>query len=269
MRLVGLSYYPVKGMRGIDVEAAHVEACGLAWDRRWMVVDAQGRFLTQRQLPAMARFAAMVSDDRLTLAVDRDRIELPLRPGADAPHIPVTVWRSTLDAALVGHGADAWLSGHLGHNCRLVFLADTRARPIEPAFARAGEHVSFADGFPILLTSTGSLAVLNDALDHGIGMNRFRPNIVIDGARPWAEDGWRSLRIGGMRFRAAKPCTRCAVPGIDQRSGEVPQRGEPLRTLGRLNRRQDGIIFGSNLVPLLQAGQPGRLQLGDPVEILE
>jgi uncharacterized protein YcbX len=265
MRLAGLCFYPVKGMRGIDVEAADVEPCGLAWDRRWMVVAANGRFLTQRQLPAMARLDATLSGGALMLAMDRERIMLPLHPPAEARSIRVTVWRSTLDAVLVGDAADRWLTRHLGQPCRLVFLADAASRPIEPAFARLGEHVSFADGFPILLTSTGSLAVLNAALERRIGMDRFRPNLVVDGAAAWAEDGWRLLRIGGLRFRAAKPCTRCAVPGIDQRSGEVPCPGEPLRTLGRLNRQQDGIVFGCNLVPL----QPGRLHLGDPVEILE
>lgn len=265
MRLTGLCFYPVKGMRGIDAEAADVEPCGLAWDRRWMVVDTAGRFLTQRQLPVMARLDATLSDHALTLAMDRDRIMLPLRPAADARSIQVTVWRSTLDAVLVDDAADRWLTSRLGQPCRLVFLADTASRPIEPAFARPGEHVSFADGFPILLTSTSSLAALNAALGHGIGMDRFRPNLVVDGAGAWAEDGWRLLRIGGLRFRAAKPCNRCVVTSIDQRSGEIPRPGEPLRTLGRLNRRQDGIVFGSNLVPL----QPGRLRLGDLVEILE
>ena len=269
VRLTGLHIYPVKGLRGTDLRAAAVEPCGLAGDRRWMVVDEQGHFLTQRQLPAMARFDAALSETTLRLGLDDDAIETPRRPAAGGARIAVTVWRSRLQAATVGGEVDRWLSVRLGRPCRLVQLDDPHARPIEPAHAEPGEHVSFADGFPLLLTSTGSLGALNDGLRAGggsaIGIDRFRPNLVIDGAAPWAEEEWRLLRIGGIRFRAPKPCVRCVVTSIDQRSGRIAAPGEPLRTLARLRPRPGGILFGLNLV----AQQDGRLAVGDRVEILE
>ena len=271
MRLSGLFVYPVKGMRGTAMRTALVEPCGLQGDRRWMVVDAQGRFLTQRQLPLLARFDAALSDGdtladaTLTLGLDGDRIEVA-RGGR---RTRVTVWRSLVEAVLVDPAADRWLSAHLGQPCRLVFLDDPRARPTEPVMGQVGGHVSFADGFPLLLTSNRSLAVLNEALEQPIGMDRFRSNLVVDGPPgspdAWAEHGWSLLDIGGTRLRAVKPCVRCMVPGIDQRSGAVPRPGEPLRTLRRIHPRPDGIVFGHNLVPQ----GPGRLSVGDRVEILE
>lgn len=271
MLLTGLCLYPVKGMRGVPLASAAVEPCGLAGDRRWMVVDAQGRFLTQRQLPALACFDATLSDaslsrpPTLSLAVGQDRIEVALPPLEDAARLPVTVWRSQVEAIPADPETDRWLSAYLGQPCRLVFLDDARARPIEAPFAQPGEHVSFADGFPILLTSTGSLAALNQALAVPIGMRRFRPNLVVDGADAWAENGWRLLRIGGSLFRGAKPCVRCTVTGIDQQNGDTPQPGEPLRTLARLNRQPSGIVFGLNLIPQRHC----HLNVGDVVEILE
>ncbi len=268
MRLDGLFVYPVKGLRGTALTTAEVEPCGLAGDRRWMVVDAQGRFLTQRQLPAMARLDATLSGGTLTLGLGDDRLEV----GHGSRRMTVTVWRSRVDATLVDPAADRWLGVRLGRPCRLVFLDDPCARPIEPAHGHPGEHVSFADGFPVLLTSAGSLDALNGALNGAlrarIGMDRFRSNLVIGGEpapAAWAEHDWSLLRIGDALFRAVKPCVRCTVPGIDQLSGETPDPGEPLRTLGRLNRRREGIVFGHNLVPM----RAGRLAVGDRVEILE
>jgi len=268
MRVTGIFRYPVKGFRGTALESATVEPCGLAGDRRWMVVNAQGRFLTQRQLPAMARFDAMLSDGYLTLRIGDDHFEVPRLPpavGAQGGRISVVVWRSQLEAATVDPAADRWLSSHLGQPCRLVHLDDPQARPVEASHGRPGEHVSFADAFPVLLTNTGSLAVLNEALDRRIGMDRFRANLVVEGAPAWAEDDWRLLRIGSLVFRAAKSCVRCVVTSIDQRSGEITRPGEPLRALGRMHRRQDGIVFGNNLVP---QGH-GMVALGDRVEILD
>ena len=269
MQLSGLFRYPVKGLRGLALQSAQVEPCGLRGDRRWMVVDADGRFLSQRQLPQMARIDAFLNqagphDDALALGLGPDRIVVA-RPAVGAERIAVAVWRSRLEAPCPDPSADRWLSARLGVACRLVFLDDPQARPVPPPHGGPGDHVSFADGFPLLLTSAASLDALNDALPQPVGMDRFRPNLVVGGAAPWSEDRWRLLRIGGMLFRAPKACVRCVVTTIDQRSGEQPQPGEPLRTLRRLRRHPDGIVFGRNLI----AQGAGRLTLGDPVEILE
>ncbi len=269
MQLTSLHIYPVKGLRGTDLQTAEVEPCGLAGDRRWMVVDERGQFLTQRQLPGMARFDAVLSETMLRLEMGGERIETPRRPEAAGERIAVTVWRSRLQAASVGREVDLWLSAHLGRSCRLVHLDDPQARPIEPTHARPGEHVSFADGFPLLLASASSLAALNDGLrargSGAVGIDRFRPNLVVDGAMPWGEEGWRLLRIGDVRFRAPKPCERCVVTSIDQRSGRIAEPGEPLRTLARLRPGRGSVLFGLNLVP----EQAGRLAVGDAVEVLD
>ncbi len=269
VHLTALHIYPVKGLRGVAERSAEVEPCGLAGDRRWMVVDERGQFLTQRQLPAMARFDAALSETTLRLSLGEEAIETPRRPEAAGERIAVTVWRSQLQAATVGGEVDRWLGARLGRSCRLVHLDDPLARPIEPAHARPGEHVSFADGFPLLLASTGSLGALNDGLRArgagAVGIDRFRPNLVIDCAAPWVEEEWRMLRIGDVRFRAPKPCVRCVVTSIDQRSGRIAVPGEPLRTLARLRPGRGSVVFGLNLV----AQQAGRLAVGDAVEILD
>ena len=263
MRLSGLFIYPVKGMRGVALPEAAVESCGLGSDRRWMVVDAQGGFLSQRQVPALARFSAAVEPCGLRLDLDGSCIRVE-RPAPDGKRVSVVVWRSRVHAACAGSRANSWLSSRLQRRCRLVFLDDPQARPIEPAYAEPGETVSFADGFPVLLASEASLARLNAAVEQPVGMDRFRPNLVIEGADAWAEDDWQRLRIGRVTFRGAKRCTRCVVVTTDQRHGTIDHPGEPLGTLARLNRRPEGVVFGRNLVPL----GVGRLRLGDPVEIL-
>ena len=271
MRLTGLCRYPVKGLRGEKRETLEIDRCGPAGDRRWMVVGPDGGFLTQRRVPGMARLdASLGSDGSLLLRSGTDTIEVA-RPGGRAqagggPRLPVTVWSSRLDAAAADPAADAWLGEQLGLPCRLVHLDDPSARSVE-RIPGVQDHdtVSFADAFPLLLTSTGSLDVLNAALDAPVPMDRFRSNLVIEGAEAWQEDGWQRLRIGSMVFRAPKPCTRCVVITLDQRTGAAPHPGEPLRTLGRLNRKDEGIVFGRNLIP----EAPGRIAVGDVVEVLE
>lgn len=265
MRLSGLWIYPVKGMRGIALPSAAVEPCGLADDRRWMVVDARNRFLSQRQLPAMARFgAAPDGSGGLRLSFETERVAVP-RPGPDAERIEVSVWGDRLLAAAAGSGIDAWLSRQLRQGCRLVFLDDPAARRVGDGRPGAGGPVSFADAYPVLLTVCGSLAALNAALPHPVGMDRFRPNLVVEGAAAWQEADWQRLQVGALRFEAPANCTRCLVTTIDQATGEIHQPGEPLRTLARLRPGSEGVVFGRNLLPL----DRGWVRLGDPVEVLQ
>ncbi|TLU73919.1 MOSC domain-containing protein [Lichenicoccus roseus] len=264
MLLTALHRYPVKGLQGEGLQRMDVERCGPWGDRRWMVVEPNGSFLTQRKLPRMARLSAAVQPDgSLRLSCGTAAIEVALPVAAE--RLEVAVWRSRLEAALAGERADAWLSEQLGWRCRLVHLDNPSARPVERTTGvEQDDVVSFADGYPLLLTSSASLDALNMALKAPVPMDRFRPNLVVDGGIPWQEDGWRRLRIGDMLFRAPKACTRCVVITLDQRTGQAPQPGEPLRTLGRLNRTEAGIVFGRNLIP----EAPGRIAVGDPVEIL-
>jgi uncharacterized protein YcbX len=193
-----------------------------------------------------------------------DAIEIPI-PFADAPQVTVSVWRSTLQASNAGGMAGAWLSNALDTPCRLGFLADPGARPVDPAYGTSVDRVSFADGFPVLLAAQGSLDDLNTRLERPIAMRRFRPNLVIDGPEPWAEDHWRRIRIGGVVFRLPKPCSRCTVTTVDQESGERPDPREPLRTLALFRRTRDGVMFGQNMIPETF----GRVAVGDAVTVLE
>ncbi len=249
----------------MSVSAAGCEPCGLCGDRRWMVIDHNNRFLTQRVLPRMAVIAADIMPAGLRLSAPG---QAPLEidtPAPDAAPEPVVVWRDTVVAAPACAQANAWISAALGQACRLVHLRDPGARMSSSAFAQPGETVSFADGFPVLLTSAGSLADLNARLAVPVPISRFRGNLVIEGAPAWAEDSWRLIRIGGATFRVAKPCDRCTVTTIDQATGERPQRMEPLRTLGQFRQEERGIMFGQNLVPLVL----GRVSVGDAIEVLE
>ena len=265
MHLAEIHIFPVKALAGSSVAAADCEPCGLQHDRRWMVVDHTNRFLTQRVLPRMAVIAAHATAERLHLSTPGQApVDIALPDPAVAPE-PVVVWRDTVLAAPAGAAANAWISAMLGQPCRLVHLRDAGARVSSSAFARPGETVSFADGFPVLLTSAGSLADLNARLAVPVPMSRFRGNLVVEGAAAWAEDRWRLIRIGGAVFRVAKPCDRCLVTTIDQATGERPQRMEPLRTLGQFRQEERGIMFGQNLVPVVL----GRVSVGDAVEVLE
>jgi uncharacterized protein len=261
----GLSIYPVKALRGTALTASAVAIWGLDHDRRWMVVQPDGRFLTQREIPAMACIGAHASPGALTLAVDGGgalRVPVPAPP---ARRRQVQVWRDQLPALDAGPDAAAWLSDVLGLPCGLVYLEDPWSRPLDPAYALPGDRALFSDGFPVLLACTASLDALNAALPSAIDMGRFRPNIVVSGSTAWEEDRWRRIRIGGITFRVAKPCTRCVVTTVDQRTGLRPDKSEPLRTLGRIRRTAAGVMFGQNLIP----DGPGRIAIGDAIEILE
>ncbi len=264
--VASLHVYPVKGLAGIALERANCGSRGLEHDRRWMVVDAQGRFLSQRELPRMATIWTDLREGVLELAAhDMPLLEVPLAP-ATAPTLRVQVWRSECDAAPGPPEADAWLSDYLGLACRLVYMPDTTRRHSNPEYAGAGRLVGFADGYAYLVVGEASLADLNARLaaagSTALPMNRFRPNLVVRGAPPYAEDGWKTLRAGGAVLGGAKPCGRCEVTTTDQASGE--RRGpEPLATLATYRESpRFGIMFGMNFVTLA----PGPIAVGDPIE---
>ena len=262
-RVESLHLYPVKGFRGQALRDTAVARHGIAGDRRWLVTDPDGGFLTQRQIALMAQLDADVTGTGLLLRHD-GRAQAVARPDADAARLDVRIWQASVTAARAGTAADRWLSEVLGTDCRLVYMDDERGRPVTPPFGQPGDHVGFADAYPLLATSLGSLDALNAALTRPVPMDRFRPSVTISGLPAWAEDRWQRVRIGEMVFRMPAPCTRCVVITRDQRTGNTPDPGEPLKTLGRLNRHESGIVFGANLIP----EAPGRLAVGDIVEVL-
>ena len=264
--LAAIATYPVKSLGGGLLDTAAVQPWGLADDRRWMVINPAGHFLTQRDHPAMALVHARVTADGLILSAP-SRPPVTVHTAALGAPCTVRIWRDIVQARDCGDDASAWLSGAIGAPCRLVHLADTGARRLRPDYANNhAEAVSFADGFPVLLTAQSSLDDLNARLAAPIPMARFRPNLTIAGAPPWAEDSWRRIRIGGAIFRVAKACDRCIITTIDPATGLQPDPGEPLRTLATFRRDTRGsIMFGQNLVP----EQTGELRIGDAVHVLE
>jgi uncharacterized protein len=266
--LASVHIYPLKGCRAVDLDEAVVEPWGLAGDRRWLLVDSDHRFLTQREHPALARLVVRYGPGAdITASSDGYPSVRVAAPGESPELLKVTVWDSTVLAAAAGPEADTWFSAYLGEPVRLVYLDDPTRRAVDPEFGADGDLVSFADGYPLLLTNARSLDQLGEWLtaagDRPVPMNRFRPNAVVTGYEPWAEDRWRRIRIGSVSFRVAKPCDRCVVTTTDQTTGE---RGrQPLRMLAARRRFGQKLIFGQNIIP----DSPGVIRVGDPVEVTE
>ncbi|WP_432072286.1 MOSC domain-containing protein [Streptomyces wuyuanensis] len=268
--LSSLHIHPVKSVTGHAPAEAAVEPWGLAGDRRWMLVDAAGRAVTQRQQPRLALAAAAPLADGAVRLTAPGAAPLTVAVPEPSATTAVELFGEKVEAAPAGAAPDGWFSAYLGLPVRLVHLDDPAyRRPIDADYALPGETVSFADGFPLLLASVSSLDALNSLIAQGdhadegpLPMNRFRPNLVVDGAAPWAEDDWKRIAVGEVSFRVAKPCGRCVVTTTDQTTAE---RGkEPLRTLARHRRFGDRLVFGQNLVP----EHTGTVRVGDPVRVL-
>jgi uncharacterized protein YcbX len=261
LRLTALNIYPIKSTKGIALAESDVDEFGLRYDRRWMVIDGAGQFLSQRSHPRLALVVPSIQGDKLRVdGPGMPTLELPLHPSS-AVTTRVTVWDDVCSASWVGESAAAWFSELLEYACSLVHMAEDAVRPANPVFAPSGSRVSFADGFPFLLISEESLADLNRRLAEPLPMNRFRPNLVVAGGEPYDEDRWTRLEIGGIRFQVVKPCGRCVVTTTDQNTGE---RGkEPLRTLATYRKRDGEVMFGQNVVH----ESLGRLCVGDRVMV--
>lgn len=254
-----LAIYPVKGMRGLALASARVERRGLAGDRRYLAVDAEGMFVTQRDDPVLATIQPRLILGGVRLERDGSGA-VEAKPTGDRSR--VTIWRSQVDAVDCGDEAAAWLSAVLARPCRLVHMDDAAVREIDPDYGRPGEHVSFADGFPLLLANEASRADLNRRMDSPLPMNRFRANVVVSGAEAWAEDGWATIQIGEVAFRNVKPCGRCLVTTTDQQTGERVG-DEPLRALATFRKVDGKVMFGVNLIP----DGTGEIHVGDAVVV--
>ncbi len=261
IKLSGIYIYPIKSAAGISLNTAQVEKRGFQYDRQWMLVDETGKFLTQRQFPRMALISVLLDRDKLVVKTpNRESLSIPIHMDSDH-HIRVQVWNDVCDAISLGEEISQWFSDFLGISCQLVYMPESSFRPVNPRYATDNEQVSFADGFPFLLISEASLEDLNQRLAEPVPMNRFRPNLVVSGCEAFAEDTWRSIRIGSILFRVVKPCDRCSITTVEQSLGI---RGkEPLPTLAKYRRSNGKILFGQNLIP----EKLGVLQVGDSVEI--
>ncbi len=258
--LSGIFVYPIKSCGGISLRSADLVATGLRDDRRWMLVDEVGGFMSQRRHPRMALVSPRITPRGLVVrAPGMPDLEV-LSEGQDGVRIGVEVWGDAQRGEPVGEEADRWFSAFLDFSCRLVRKPDDDVRPVDSLYAGEGDQTSFADGFSLLVISEASLEDLNGRLERPLPMNRFRPNLVVRGCGPYAEDGWVEMRVGGATFRVAEPCPRCAVTTVDQQTGE---RGkEPLRTLATYRKSGGEVWFGRNLIHT----SLGAVHVGYPVE---
>jgi uncharacterized protein YcbX len=225
-----------------------------------MLVDANGRFLTQRRHPRMAQIHVAFADDGYTVTAP-GRAPLRLPAGLDSTvseTCMVRIWNDTVEACLADTETNLWFSATMGFACGLVYLADDQHRPVQNEAARFDDEVSFADGAPLLLISEPSLAALNQRLAEPVTIERFRPNLVVSADEPHAEDSWRTLAIGDAEFDVAWPCSRCVLTTVDPETGEPDPDREPLRTLMSYRRRGTSTYFGQNLLPRTL----GRIELG-------
>jgi uncharacterized protein len=260
-----LYVYPIKSARGIPLKSATLTARGIEHDRRWMLVDDDGVFISQREAHRMALIDVGIRDDGLLAAAPgAGSVTIPLT--AEGAPIQTRIWDDTVDAVLTTDAAHKWFSDFLGISCRLVFMPDEAKRVVNPDFTDQERMVGFADAFPLLIIGTGSLDELNQRLvkrkESPIPMQRFRPNIVVGGTRPHDEDGWEQIRIGTQTIDVVKPCARCAITTVDTETGEA--RAEPLRTLASYRKRGSKVMFGQNAVNRTS----GDIAVGQTVEIL-
>ncbi|MGW3632212.1 MOSC domain-containing protein [Streptomyces sp. NPDC005122] len=269
--LHSIHVHPVKAFRGQSPRDAVVEPWGLAGDRRWALIDDGGKVVTQRQQPRLALAAAELVPGGVRLsAPGRASLSVPVPEQTAADRTTLDLFGDKVEAVLAGTAAHVWCSEYLGSETHLVHMDDPATRrPLDPEYGRPGETVSFADGYPLLLTTLASLDALNSLIAQGdrspegpLPMNRFRPNVVVSGTTAWAEDDWTRVTIGEVAFRVARPCGRCVVTTTDQ---DTAERGrEPLRTLGRHRRFGSRLVFGQNLVP----ESTGIVRVGDPVTVV-
>lgn len=256
-----LHIYPIKSLQGLQLGSAQLVDYGFQYDRQWMLVDSNNTFISQRTVPKMATLKTKISADKLLVMGNNNAsIELDLNRRSDSD-IAVIIWRDTVQASVEKKTVNAWFSRQLGVACKLVKLAKKQARYVDKNFATHQETVAFADAYPLLVISQGSFELLNSKLDPPIDINRFRANIVIDGLKPHAEDKARSIIINATEIKLVKPCARCQVPSIDQKTGE--KRADVLRALVKYRQFNKLIYFGMNGLHqsngMIQKGQAVRL----------
>ena len=266
MQIENIYIYPIKSCKGIPLTRAEAQARGLACDRRWMLVNEEGLFLTQRKYPKMALISVAVNQETEELKVEapghetmviddqRDRLE---------ETITASIWKDNTPAYLFQPSVNEWFSKVLGQPVRLVKQSDA-LRQVDTDYSELGQDVSFADGFPYLLTNTSSLEDLNKRLENPVSMSRFRPNLVLTHPQAFIEDTWKSLTVGDVGFAVKKPCARCVLTTVDPKTGLRDEKREPLNTLAGFRTQAGGVMFGQNLV----VSQPGWIAVGDKVNFI-
>ncbi|MFM8911785.1 MAG: MOSC domain-containing protein [Flammeovirgaceae bacterium] len=248
LKLSEIWVYPIKSMGGIRLASAKVVEKGLLHDRRWMLVDAENNFMTQRVHHQMAMFRLSFQPDGFLVNHHSDSILLPFEGSLLPEPIHTKVWDDDVVVQEVSKEMSAWFSQQLGIACRLVQFPENNPRPVEAQFRMSDDHVSLADGYPFLIIGQSSLDDLNNRLSERLPMDRFRPNLVFTGGQPYEEDAWRNFSIGSHRFVGVKPCSRCVLTTINQQTGIAGK--EPLATLATYRRKENKIYFGQNVIAI-------------------
>lgn len=264
MKVQDIYVYPVKSLGGIKKSGCTALQRGFKYDRRWMLVDESGKFISQRTEYRLALLKTELTTTHLLISHKLDSarsIQIPLaklNPG----EISATIWEDQVQVIHSTEQTDEWFSQYLGKSCRLVFMPESGKRPIDPRYAEKDEQVSLADAFPYLLIGQSSLNELNSRLSEPVLMNRFRPNLVVAGTEAFAEDAWAEIKVGEVCFKVAKPCARCVLTTVDQETGIKGK--EPLLTLSTYRTINNKVLFGQNLIALNE----GRIRVNDPVEVI-
>lgn len=238
--------YPVKSLGGIRLLTSKVLPKGLQHDRRWMLIDEENKFMTQRVYPQMALFKLLYDQEDFMIRYGEESMNLSFY--SEAHLIKAIVWDDTVEVYEVSKQHSNWLSKILGINCRLVSFPEKNSRLVDPRYSISNDNVSLADGYPLLIIGQSSLDDLNGRMKEPLPMNRFRPNIVFTGGEPFEEDEWRNFRIGQNRFAGIKPCSRCVLTTVNQDTGIKGM--EPMITLAAYRNRDNKIYFGQNLIPI-------------------
>ncbi|GAB2980812.1 MOSC domain-containing protein [Mucilaginibacter puniceus] len=262
LKISQIYIYPIKSLGGISLQQAEITDRGFKYDRRWMLIDDNNRFLSQREVAVMALLKVALSDSGLlvTNTVDNTSLHIPFLPQKNE-FIDVTIWDDNCTGQLVSDKADKWFTQALGLNCRLVYMPDDSHRPTDPRYAP--DHItSLSDGYPFMMIGQASLDELNSHLDEVLPMNRFRPNLVFTGGMPYQEDTMNEFTINGIRFNGVKLCARCNITTINQ--DDASKGKEPLRTLAGYRSKNKKIYFGQNVV---HKGV-GVVNVGDELTIL-
>ncbi len=260
--LTQINIYPIKSLGGISLQSATVEERGLQYDRRWMLVDEQNKFITQRLHPKMALLTVEINNDLLTIKDKQNKLSpltiLPLP--YDEEEINVQIWKDDVTAIKYSHDVNDWFTEAIGFKCCLVYMPDSTKRKVDPKYAN-NKMVGFADGYPFLIIGEESLNDLNKRLQEPLPMNRFRTNFVFGGGKSFDEDNWKTIKIGNMFFHSTKACPRCVITTIDQNTGTKGK--EPLKTLAAFRQKDNKVMFGMNLV----AEGIGQVNVGDEIKV--
>lgn len=270
--------YPIKSMKGISLDKVQLEQRGFQYDRRWMLIDKDNRFITQRQYPRMTLIEPSFESDVMDFGLSVRAPEMPVLiiPYPDPQielydEVEVTCWDDQVKAQHINTAIDNWFSEFLDIDCQLVYMPDTTLRQVDPDYAmseKGNDIASFSDGFPNLVISEASLDDLNSRVDIDLTMDRFRPNIVLSGCKPYEEDTLGHFKINQIDFYAVKPCSRCVITTINPQTGQKESR-EPLQTLSKFRKKKNKVFFGQNLLHKLSYGSDNRLYVGDKVEIIK